>query len=269
MLHRRMKLRWCCAQAAQQLGGSPGCTSSCRHYRRYSLPSWRSSSRRWPGEHGANDAFRQRQCLCPNTAPSLLLRCADLFVSCVHRYIPLQAIGDRLLGQLEVQRWGECRVSLQHHHVLVTSCGFAVVQHPLTTTCERHCTKQFAVTGKRRSEAALRQAVCGIGKRRSWLQGTLLGLLAAYNYEAGILAAAARLLGGDAARDLAAAYRSRLRGRSAAVSAATSAASGSPTAGSSSVGNVPPTLATGLGAEAGGGGGPEAMRRKMALLELS
>ena len=30
----------------------------------------------------------------------------------VRRHIPLQAIGDRLLAQLEVQRWGECRGTL-------------------------------------------------------------------------------------------------------------------------------------------------------------
>lgn len=54
---------------------------------------------------------------------------------CCGRYIPLQRIGERVLRELEVQRWGECR-------------------------------------------------------------GTLLGLLAAYNYEAAILAAAARLLTG-------------------------------------------------------------------------
>lgn len=86
------------------------------------------------------------------------------------RYIPLQAIGDRLLAQLEVQRWGECR-------------------------------------------------------------GTLTGLLGAYAYEAGILAAAARLLCGDAARDLAAAYRSRTRGRPAVPLARAASPAGAGSAG--------------------------------------
>lgn len=120
---------------------------------------------------------------------------------------------------------------------------------------------------------------------RAVRQGTLLGLLAAYNYEAGILAAAARLLCGDAARDLTAAYRSRLRARPAAFSAAatTAASSSLPTAddsrspsqppggsGGSSAGAVAPArMATGVSAGGGGsGGGGDDMRKKLALLEL-
>jgi hypothetical protein len=185
----------------------------------------------------------------------------------VCRYIPLQAIGDRLLGQLEVQRWGECRVSPH-----VTSCRWQAVGLLAWHSRRGHHSllqATYAVTLHHQA------SVNGGSNHRVWSQGTLLGLLAAYNYEAGILAAAARLLCGDAARDLAAAYRSRLRGRPAAVPI-TAAAGGSPTVHGRDTGGSPRTLAspphmaTGLGTRGGGGDtGPEDTRRKMALLELS
>lgn len=62
--------------------------------------------------------------------------CAEHHVKCHCRFVPLQRIGEKLLGEVDVQLWGECR-------------------------------------------------------------GTLMGLLAAFNYETGILTAAARLLNGE------------------------------------------------------------------------